>query len=53
VTEDQQRRVQASRDALAWMQEDRRWQRAAVYWFLFVMLGIATGAVVILLAGLR
>lgn len=53
MTEEQERRVQASRDALAWMEEDRRWQGTAVYWFLFALLGVATGAVVIVLAGLR
>jgi hypothetical protein len=36
------------------MDEDRRWtDGTAVYWFLFAVLGIATGAVVIALAGLR
>lgn len=53
MTEEQERRVQASRDVLAWMDEDRRWQGTAVYWFLFALLGVATGAVVIVLAGLR
>jgi hypothetical protein len=53
MTEEQERRVQASRDALAWMDEDRRWQGTAVYWFAFAMIGVATGAVVIALAGLR
>lgn len=54
MTEEQQRRVQASREAWAWMEEDRRWaEGTAVYWFLFAMLGIATGAVVIVLAGLQ
>jgi hypothetical protein len=54
MTEEQERRVQASRDALAWMEEDKRWaEGTAVYWFLFALLGVATGAVVIALAGLR
>jgi hypothetical protein len=53
MTEEQERRVQASRDALAWMDEDRRWQGTAVYWFAFALLGVVTGAVVIALAGLR
>jgi hypothetical protein len=54
MTEEQERRVQASRDALAWMDEDRRWtEGTAVYWFAFALLGVVTGAVVIALAGLR
>lgn len=53
MTEEQERRVQASRDALAWMEEDRRWRGTAVYWFAFALLGVVTGAVVIVLAGLR
>jgi hypothetical protein len=54
MTEEQERRVQASRDALAWVEEDKRWtEGTAVYWFLFALLGVATGAVVIVLAGLR
>jgi hypothetical protein len=54
MTEEQERRVQASRDALAWMDEDRRWtEGTAVYWFAFALLGVVTGAVVIVLAGLR
>lgn len=53
MNEEQERRVQASRDALAWMDEDRRWAGTAVYWFIAAMIGVATGAVVIVLAGLR
>jgi hypothetical protein len=35
------------------MEEDKRWQGTAVYWFAFALLGVVTGAVVIALAGLR
>ncbi len=53
MTEEQERLVRASGEAWAWMDEDRRWQGTAVYWFAFALLGVATGAVVIALAGLR
>ncbi len=53
MTDEQERRVQASREAWAWMDEDRRSRGTAAHWFVAAMLGIATGAVVIVLAGLR
>jgi hypothetical protein len=53
MTDEQERLLRASREAWAWMDEDRRWQGTAVYWFCFALLGVVTGAVVIALAGLR
>jgi hypothetical protein len=53
MTDEQERLERASREAWAWMEEDRKWQGTAVYWLCFALLGIATGAVVIVLAGLR
>ncbi len=53
MTEEQERRVQASRDALAWMDEDRRWQGTAVYLMVSAILGAMTGGVVIVLMVLR
>lgn len=53
MTDEQERLLRASREAWAWMEEDRRWQGTAVYWFAFAMIGVATGAVVIVLMGLR
>ena len=54
MTDEQERLVRASGEAWAWMEEDKRWaEGTAVYWFLFALLGVATGAVVIVLAGLR
>jgi len=53
MTDEQERLLRASGEAWAWMDDDRRSRGTAVYWFLFALLGIATGAVVIVLAGLR
>ena len=54
MSDEQERLERASREAWAWMEEDKRWtDGTAVYWFLFAVLGIATGAAVIALAGLR
>jgi hypothetical protein len=54
MSDEQERLERASREAWAWMEEDKRWtDGTAVYWFCFALLGIATGAVVIALAGLR
>lgn len=53
MSDEQERLERASREAWAWMEDGRRSNGTAVYWFLFAVLGIATGAVVIALAGLR
>jgi hypothetical protein len=53
MSDEQERLVRASGEAWAWMDDDRRSRGTAAYWLAFAMLGVATGAVVIVLAGLR
>lgn len=50
---DQDRRIEASREAFGWMDCADRARSTAIYWLACACIGIMTGGVVIVLAGLR
>jgi hypothetical protein len=50
---DHDRRIEASREAFAWMDDDPWTNGTAVYWLLAAIIGMMTGGVVIVLMVLR
>jgi len=50
---DHDKRIAASREAFGWMDSADRARSTAIYWMACAVLGMISGGVVIVLAGLR
>lgn len=50
---DQDRRIEASREAFGWMDSADRARSTVIYWLACACIGMVTGGVVIVLAVLR